>query len=357
MEDPSLAETPSAARCPASQSANEFLVSPYLQRACNGLKDSSGRPYLEMRIPGMAIPGPGAPTDASEDGVESRQSVPFLFPAFRMAGRKNPTTFITKIQIVYAAIMWFWALRDNRRLGDQESTGRKTPFESVEMGPFIAYFPSGVDWEDRFGALKAFATPFAFLNPSMQEASTLDEPFLPLNELSLPGVHQLMGLGSIWTIGPSLMASPEVLGNSKTACYRLFAFPAHWRSEVPCRDAYALPCHDELCDMTQVFPLVPDDIMSKWEDKKAKMEPCQIATHIGAKSGLSMYNMDWTSHLPARGGFQCLIAKACDTRRGNHQSQSLCRVHFGSHDSVRIFEAQDAGGALRPRFQEDEIGI
>ncbi|KAH7266808.1 uncharacterized protein BKA55DRAFT_684087 [Fusarium redolens] len=109
------------------------------------------------------------------------------------------------------------------------------------MGPFIAYFPSwvkfhelfrfdaylhpfdfisknyqrdlqvsaqvfainGVNWEDRFEALKAFAIPFAFLNPPMQEGSTLGEPFLPLNELSLPGVHQLMGLGSIWTIGPS----------------------------------------------------------------------------------------------------------------------------------------------------------
>ncbi|KAF5631178.1 hypothetical protein F52700_6882 [Fusarium sp. NRRL 52700] len=89
------------------------------------------------------------------------------------------------------------------------------------------------------------------------------------------------------------------------ACYRLFAFPSHWRSEIPCQDAHALSCHDELCHMTQVFPLVPDDMMPKWEDKKARLEPGQIATHIGGKSGLSMYNLGWTSHLPSEYGLLC----------------------------------------------------
>ncbi|KAH7266807.1 uncharacterized protein BKA55DRAFT_670734, partial [Fusarium redolens] len=84
MEDPNLAEAPSAAQCPSSQSANQFLVAPYLQRASNELKDSSGRPHSDQRIAEATLLG--TPVCASEGHAESPRSVPFLFPAFRMTG-------------------------------------------------------------------------------------------------------------------------------------------------------------------------------------------------------------------------------------------------------------------------------
>ncbi|KAF9768461.1 hypothetical protein IL306_014217 [Fusarium sp. DS 682] len=213
------------------------------------------------------------------------------------------------------------------------------------MGPFIAYFPSwlkfhelfrfdayvhpcefvsenyerdlqvsledfairGDDWVDRFETLKRSACPFAFFNPAMQEGSTLGGPVLSLGIFSLPVAQRYMGLGSIWTIGPPLMQAPATLEDSKVACYRLLAFPAHWKSEIPSQDACALASHDELCFTTEISPLVPGDMMSKWENLKAKMEPEQHAIHIGAKMGFSTGNPDWTAHLPAKHGLLCAM--------------------------------------------------
>ncbi|KAJ4194756.1 hypothetical protein NW767_009942 [Fusarium falciforme] len=73
----------------------------------------------------------------------------------------------------------------------------------------------------------------------MQEGSALGEPFLPL-ECTLSEVHHRMGQGSIWTIGLTLMPV-SIDRNGKKSCYRLYAFPKHWQTDLLVQPAYTLP--------------------------------------------------------------------------------------------------------------------
>ncbi|KAI9172049.1 hypothetical protein HJFPF1_01541 [Paramyrothecium foliicola] len=125
---------------------------------------------------------------------------------------ENSTTFITRIQIIYAALLYLWIKEesDMRVESLRKIPGSPgSPLPTVNMGTFIAYFPAWVKFHElyRLGAythpfdfiaeqysndlkvssdyvindhpwpgfdgLKSSATPFAFLTPAMQEGSAL----------------------------------------------------------------------------------------------------------------------------------------------------------------------------------------
>ncbi|VUC28106.1 unnamed protein product [Clonostachys rosea] len=101
--------------------------------------------------------------------------------------KENPTTHITKVHIVYAALVCFWMTEDiENRV--EKICGPSINAE-INAGVFIAYF--GVylkvngKWGDAFKTLKDIGiVPFAFLTPAMMEGSALGGPFLPVQGLS-----------------------------------------------------------------------------------------------------------------------------------------------------------------------------
>ncbi|KAF4970599.1 hypothetical protein FSARC_2380 [Fusarium sarcochroum] len=170
------------------------------------------------------------------------------------------------------------------------------------------FLVNGVNWEAEFEVLKEFEEPFAFLTPAMQEGSALGGPFLPIEEFTLTEIHQMMNLGSIWTIGLPTMPVSLDLKDSKKACYSILAFPQHWKPEVPSESCHELPPDDRPNGMSIVVAQLPDEILSKWENKHNKIDDRngQIAIHIGARMGSSQ-NPGWTVHLPAKDGLLCVM--------------------------------------------------
>ncbi|KAI8688993.1 hypothetical protein NCS55_00155000 [Fusarium keratoplasticum] len=166
-----------------------------------------------------------------------------LDQAAREFQNANPTTYILRIQLIHAALMYFWVKSSKNLRG--EAARPDNPYlkgyfvPDLAMGVFLAYFPTwlkfhelfrlgayihpfdfissvysgdlkasdqyfvhGASWEAKFGALKDFEDPFALLTPAMQEGSALGGPFLPL-ECTLSEVHHLEVHGPPVTPQPS----------------------------------------------------------------------------------------------------------------------------------------------------------
>ncbi|KAJ4236971.1 hypothetical protein NW759_000095 [Fusarium solani] len=180
------------------------------------------------------------------------------------------------------------------------------------------YFVHGASWEAKFGALNDFGDPFVLLTPAMQEGSALGGPFLPL-ECTLSEVHHRMGLGSVWTVGLPLMpASIE-----EKSCYRLYAFPKHWQTELPVKHGYTLP-RTRLATMASVTTLISEKIIApEWHSISSHIDRphFRLAYHIGIKLGTPTGKMHpgWTTHLPGKDGLLC-------KRYGCHD---LTKTQFG----------------------------
>ena len=187
------------------------------------------------------------------------------------------------------------------------------PFDfisSVYSGDLKAsdqYFVHGASWEVKFGALKDFEDPFALLTPAMQEGSAPGGPFLPL-ECTLSEVHHRMGLGSIWTIGLPLMPA-SIEGGGTKSCYRLYAFPKHWQTELPGKHGYILP-RTPLATMASVTTSISESIIEReWDRMSSHIDRRhdRVAYHIGVKLGTPKGKMHpgWTTHLPGKDGLLC----------------------------------------------------
>ncbi|KAI1072141.1 hypothetical protein LB507_003278 [Fusarium sp. FIESC RH6] len=241
------------------------------------------------------------------------------------------------MQIIHAVHAWFWIEACSNRRAEP---GRGLlPVKPVDLGVFIAYFPTwlkyhelyrlgayghpydfistnyasdlnasqdyqvqGTEWEKSFAALGCSVNePFAFLTPARQDGSALGGPFLPTKGLNLTEIHEMMHLGSIWSIGPPVMPSvvTEFIGNN--ACYSYLAFPDHWRKEVHCNNFYRLFSPDfNLCDMSKAIePFEEDGIEYLKENPQFNTETGQGVVHIGARMG-SLFNPGWTTQLPAK---------------------------------------------------------
>lgn len=190
------------------------------------------------------------------------------------------------------------------------------------------YFVHGASWEAKFGALKDFGDPSVLLTPAMQEGSALGGSFLPL-ECTLSEVHHRMGLGSVWTVGLPLMpASIE-----EKSCYRLYAFPKHWQTELPVKHGYTLP-RTRLATMASVTTLISENIIApEWHSISSHIDRphFRLAYHIGIKLGTPTGKMHpgWTTHLPGKDGLFC-------KRYGCHD---LTKTQFGP--TVAGSELQD----------------
>ncbi|KAL2675403.1 hypothetical protein Neosp_011587 [[Neocosmospora] mangrovei] len=337
MEEPAthnVADVCVGAQCPSYQETKEMIVAPFLQRGCS-----------------RALPRPPE---------ESRQHR--LLQAAREFQNANPTTFISRVQLIHAALVYFW-IRSSKDLRGEaarpDSTDPKGHFvPDVAMGVFLAYFPTwlkfhelfrlgayihpfdfisnvysndlkvsdqylvhGESLEAKFGALKDFGDPFALLTPAMQEGSALGGPFLPL-ECTLSEVHHRMGLGSIWTIGLPLMPA-SIEENGKKSCYRVYAFPKHWEKEIRFRFGYTLP-RTCLATMASVTTPISEDLITRgWRSISSHID-ChngRVAYHIGTKLGTPTGKMHpgWTTHLPGKDGLLC-------KRYGCHD---LTKTQFG----------------------------
>jgi len=242
------------------------------------------------------------------------------------------------MQIIHAVKTWFWIEDSIDRRA--EPTRGPFPINPVDLGVFIAYFPTwlkyhelyrlgayghpydfistnyendlnasqeyqvrGTGWEERFATLGCSVNePFALLTPAMQDGSALGGPFLPANGLSLTEIHEMMHLGSIWSMGPPIM--PAVLAeiDGKKACYSRLAFPDHWYKEVCYNDDIhcLFSSNHDLCDMSKAIkPLSEDDIEYLKENSQFHIDVGQGVVHIGARMG-SPFNPGWTTQLPAK---------------------------------------------------------
>jgi hypothetical protein len=258
------------------------------------------------------------------------------------------------------------------------------PFKPVVLGVFIAYFPvwlkfhelfrlgayghpidfihdthlkdntvsmedfaiRGDDWEKKFDLLRKFAKPFAFLTPAMQEGSALGGPFLPTNGFSLTEIHQLMELGSIWTIGSPVMPATTKATDGSVS-FQLLALPSHWKSEVPSSMCQQLPSpYDPNTLLSGVTLPVLIDSKSPWAQISHKIDQRDGlgAIHIGVKIGSSV-NPGWTAHLPAKDGLLC-------SRHGPHEiltyNESRVSLMYSETHAPPIYRAADA--LLRSRF-------
>lgn len=241
------------------------------------------------------------------------------------------------MQIIHAVKTWFWIEACSNRRAEP---GRGLlPVKPVDLGVFIAYFPTwlkyhelyrlgayghpfdfistnyasdldasqdyqvrGTEWEKSFAALgNSINEPFAFLTPAMQDGSALGGPFLPTKGLNLTEIHEMMHLGSIWSIGPPIMPAvlAEFFGNK--ACYSHLAFPDHWRKEVHCNNFYRLfSPENDLCDMSEAIESFKEDgIEYMKENPQFRTDVWQGVVHIGARMG-SLFNPGWTTQLPAK---------------------------------------------------------
>jgi len=175
----------------------------------------------------------------------------------------NPTTFISRVQIIYAIMVFMYMNQGNRVANPPNPTGGQTPDSEMGLEVFVAYFPAYLRLHEiyRLGAYidpfymirslyareatipsfrvdapdldskwakvtkneglqNGVQNPFASLTPAMMEGSALGGPYLQFGSISLSTIHQLMGLGSIWTIG---LLEPV---SAKQSAFGLFAFPA-----------------------------------------------------------------------------------------------------------------------------------
>ncbi|KAJ4008689.1 hypothetical protein NW752_009813 [Fusarium irregulare] len=242
------------------------------------------------------------------------------------------------MQIIHAVKTWFWIEACSKRRA--EPFRDFIPVKPVDLGVFIAYFPTwlkyhelyrlgayghpydfistnyandldvskeyqvrGTGWEEMFEAFGRYVQePFAFLTPAMQDGSALGGPFLPTDGLSLTEIHEMMHLGSIWSIGPPIMPAILTEIDGKKACYSHLAFPDHWYEEVYYNDdihRLFSPGHD-LCDMSKVIePFKEDDIEYLKENSQFHVDVRQGIVHVGARMG-SPINPGWTTQLPAK---------------------------------------------------------
>jgi hypothetical protein len=242
------------------------------------------------------------------------------------------------MQIIYAAKLWFWIeASDNRRA---EPARGSIPIKPVNVGVFIAYFPAwlkyhelyrlgayghpydfiranyaknlnssqdyrirGTGWEKRFAMLKGSGKePFAFLTPAMQNGSALGGTFLPTNGFTLTEIHEMMHLGSIWSIGHPTMPATLARVNGKKAYYMCLAFPDHWYKEV----YYNSEINDRfshrfgLCDLQMTVTLLETEIVEYSEETSGhRIDQSQGIVRIGARMG-SHFNPGWTAQLPAK---------------------------------------------------------
>lgn len=303
--------------------------------------------------------------------------------------RRNPTTFISRVQIIYAVLCYFWIKRDpeNQAEYDRDS---KTAVPNVNLGPFIAYFGAylkfheifrlgayahpfdlisewykrdcayssrfevtGDEWERVFAMLEAKAVePFAILVPSMLEGSSLGGPFLPQEHgWTLSDIQHRMGLGSIWTIGPpSFPSKPSRVGEGTTPIYDVYAYPEHWKDELPSNE-------NPLLDAS-FFSEHPLQSLPNHHHSLPCVEHCFReaaggipARHIGFKLGAQNINNNhgWTSHLPGKGGLLCSQFGAHDVTKMNGNNTKILglgtcepdatnRVSFATHFSHKPTE-------------------
>jgi len=291
----------------------------------------------------------------------------FALPAFAMTGasfdrdiweaarafqKGNPTTYITRIQIVYAILVWIWLVADvHRRMEPAMPTTMEAP-APVRLEVFVAYFPSYLKLHElrRLGAYihpfvliwklyqndictsnqfavksmgptwrkiiksqdlqNASKEPFAFLTPAMVEGSALGGPFLQTESYALSEIHHLMSLGSIWSIG-----LPEASVNSKSV-YGIYAFPDHWQEELP-GELEGVACPGKETGSSCMYldkNLLPEsweDALGMTRDKLCEALPTKggavLVRHTGAKPGVDEVhgNPRWTSHLPGPEGIRC----------------------------------------------------
>ncbi|RMJ10469.1 hypothetical protein CDV36_009910 [Fusarium kuroshium] len=189
------------------------------------------------------------------------------------------------------------------------------------------YLVRGDNWEAKFGDLKDFEDPFALLTPAMQEGSALGGPFLPL-ECTLSEVHHRMEDG-------------------KKSCYRLYAFPEHWQTELQAKSAYlTLRPGAPLATMTSVtVRLTKENILKKWRSISPEIDyrHGRVAYHIGIKLGTPTGKMHpgWTTHLPGKDGLLC-------ERYGCHD---LTKTQFGSTVTEPALQDDTPGKINSSRLQ------
>lgn len=273
----------------------------------------------------------------------------FSLPAFGLTGqtfgesiwkttkefqKQHPTTYISRIQIIYAALVYLWIVGDPacqpRPARWPRSHGEGVP-EGPGMAVFIAYFPTYLkfhelhrlgayahpfdlvtklytndthrhqdfrirndnSWQVKFKDLAPMLDdgPFAFLAPAMIEGSALGGPFLPLSHFTLSEVHHYMGLGSIWTIGLPDMAIRSTLFDDNEPHLGLYAQPEAWASEFP--DGW-IGGRANFTGTSKYAASLGSPIHA-------------VIRHVGAKTGFKSVdeNPGWTSHLPARNGIIC----------------------------------------------------
>lgn len=156
-----------------------------------------------------------------------------------------------------------------------------------------SYLVKGNNWEEEFKELKDFEEqPCAFLTPAMQDGSALGGPFLPDNGFSLSQIHEMMHLGSIWSIGlPTMPARLPVkhAGDKERCCYAAIAFPDHWKHDLPdafiSEDSLSDP---EFCTMSKVVLPLGDTVPIMSMDMHDRLDSNQGIVHIGAKIGASV---------------------------------------------------------------------
>lgn len=295
--------------------------------------------------------------------------------------QRNPTTFISRVQIIYAVLCYSWIKRDLDKRAESDRDSKTVP--NVNLGPFIAYFGTylkfhevfrlgayahpfdlisgwykcdcayssqfevaGGDWDSKFAMLEEAAVePFAILIPSMLEGSSLGGPFLPQEfDSTLSDIHHMMGLGSIWTIGPPTFPSKSPFaGEGAAPVYDVYAYPEHWKGELAANDNQSLGV-----DFFSEHPLksLPDDCHSPSHMQRCFKDAANRVPvrHVGFKFGVRNINDNhgWTSHLPGKEGLLCSQFGAHNVTGMNHNrslapgnlnSDATKRVSFATHFS------------------------
>lgn len=95
--------------------------------------------------------------------------------------KKNPTTFITKQQIIYAITLWFWIEKDEGRQAEPtRANGQKNKtikILPVRLGAFIAYFPAWLKFHELFH-LGAYGHPYDFISANYTKDLAVSQSYL-----------------------------------------------------------------------------------------------------------------------------------------------------------------------------------
>ncbi|OIW28849.1 hypothetical protein CONLIGDRAFT_715304 [Coniochaeta ligniaria NRRL 30616] len=311
---------------------------------------------------------------------------PSIWEAAREFQASNPTTYITRIQVVYAILVWLWISKNVEK--DHQ----------VPMEVFVAYFPTYMKFHEvrRLGAYtepfelvrslyhrdldgnNCFMVrvdngwtkkvesalqniteggPFAFLTPAMIEGSALGGPFLEFESYTLSEIHHLSGLGSIWTIG-----LPDS-GVNMSSSYALYGYPRHWDIELigdiePIANVEFTPDSPYLT-LQAIQPSWKDALGSENLQILSTAEGLR-AVHIGAKMGVKKIaeNPGWTAHLPSVGGTLCMCCNLHNLSDFNANPNTIvtAKLKMGNENFARLFEKLTESGHRQSAHATVSVG-